>query len=121
MKTQEIYDQCTELTNNEQIAADSAEDRLCDELYDMGLNLAKAKKGPGSVKYGTNLLKQYKIRIHQDSLNLIKDFRNYKRKQNRQGEYVDEPVKLWDEGPDAIRYIFDYMESEAPTGEYLVS
>ena len=120
MKTRDIYDEC-KITNNEVIAADGAEDRLIDELADMGLNIFRCKKGPGSVKYGTNLVKQYNLNIHQSSLDLIRDFRNYKRKKNRSGEYLDEPVKLFDEGPDAIRYIADWMLSEQPDGRYFIS
>ena len=122
MKTQEIFDQCDQITNGEDIAADSAEGRLIDELEDLGLNIHRAQKGPGSVKYGINLLKQKPIHIHEDSLDLIKDFRNYKWKKNRAGEYLTgQPVKIHDEGPDAMRYICDHMMSDPADGNYFVS
>lgn len=122
MKTQELYDECEKITDGEDIAADSAEGRLIDELEDMGLNIHGAQKGPGSVKYGINLLKQKQILIHEDSVDMIRDFRGYRWKKNRNGEILSgQPVKLLDEGPDALRYIADHMMADPVDGSYFVS
>ena len=46
-----------------------------------------------SVKFGTDKVKQYKLHILEDSVNLIKEIRSYKWKEDKEGRILEEPVK----------------------------
>lgn len=61
-----------------QICADSAEPKSCDELTAMGLPVIKAVKGPDSVKFGIDRVKEYPEKITKRSLNLIDEQESYK-------------------------------------------
>lgn len=82
------------------IIADSAEPRLIDELFRMGLNIQPCEKGQGSVSAGILSMLGYKIVITESSSNLIKEFRNY--------IWLDSTSKLviddFNHGIDAARY-----------------
>lgn len=85
------------------IVADSARPEMIEEMNRSGYYVKATPKGPGSVKYGIDLVKRYKIKVHQDSHNLQKELKSYKW-QEKSGEQRDEPVKLNDDGLDAFRY-----------------
>jgi hypothetical protein len=44
------------------------------------------------------------LHISSDSPNTIKEFRNYKWREDKDGNTLDEPVKFMDHACDAIRY-----------------
>jgi len=75
-----------------------------DEIYSAGYNVRGAEKGAGSVINGIDTVKKYKIHIHADSANLLKEIRGYKFKEDRLGRVIDEPVKFNDHLMDAMRY-----------------
>lgn len=81
-----------------------------------------AIKGPDSVKFGINQVKQYRLNVFEDSLNLIKELRNYSwRKDKKTGLYLNEPNKGFDHLIDALRYAVTYKVKYPGTGEYKVS
>lgn len=85
------------------IVADSARPEMIEELQRAGFWCVPTPKGAGSVKYGIDLMKRYKLRPHVDSSNLIKELKSYKW-QEKAGEQRDEPLKLNDDALDAARY-----------------
>lgn len=89
---------------NHNIVADSAEPKSIQELQDAGWNVRPAKKGKGSIREGIGVLKKYKINVHSNSPELIKEFKNYKFRQDRTGKYLNEPIDKFNHGIDAIRY-----------------
>ena len=89
---------------HETIVADSAEPKSIQYLNDEGLDIEPAVKGPDSIRFGIDNMKQFKINIHYESLDLIKEFRNYKWKQSRQGEKLSVPVDSYNHGIDSARY-----------------
>ena len=56
-------------------------------------------------------MKQYKIYVHEDSLNLINEFSNYKFKKDRSGRQTSS-VTGDDHALDALRYIVTEFVSE---------
>lgn len=89
------------------IVCDSNEPKTRDWLAQKGINIWKTRKGSDnnpSVNYGLSLMKSYPINIVSDSADLIKEFQRYSYKKNMDGEYINEPVKMFDHGIDAGRY-----------------
>ena len=72
------------------------------DLRNCGYNVHDVKKI--KVIDGINILKRYKLNITLRSLNLIKESKNYKWKQLKDGSYTNEPIDAWNHGWDAIRY-----------------
>lgn len=83
------------------IYADSAEPQRIQEIYRAGFNIYPAEK---SVSFGINRVKQYKIHALSDSVNLIKELRSYKWREDKEGRILEEPVKFNDHAMDAMRY-----------------
>ncbi|HSY75456.1 MAG TPA: phage terminase large subunit, partial [Bacteroidia bacterium] len=74
--------------------ADSAEPKTIDYLYRKGwLGLKPAGKGADSVEFGINLLLDRKINVTAESVNLIKELRQYMWDTNKDGHLVHRPVK----------------------------
>ena len=55
------------------------------------------------MKEGIDAVKSYQLFYHQDSLNLNREFKNYKWKEVNE-RLIDEPIKLFDDALDALRY-----------------
>jgi len=90
---------------HDQIFADCAEPKSIEELRRRGYNIAPAKKGKDSINYGINLMKQQKIWVTEESLNIIKEFRKYKWKEGTDGNLTNVPVDAFNHAIDAIRYV----------------
>jgi len=107
----EIRDRFRDLKISPQlkITADSSEPKSINELKipmnDKGYNVRGAAKGPDSIKKGIDLIKQHSLFITEDSVNLIKELRNYKWEKNKDGKgYVNKPVDAFNHAIDAMRY-----------------
>lgn len=103
-----------------EIYADSAEPKSIEELYRMGWNIKPATKGQGSINIGIDMMKRYKIHITRDSLNMIKEFRNYKWKEDKNGNILNEPVDMFNHTIDAVRYALYDKLSRPNYGKYAV-
>ena len=86
------------------IYADSAEPKSIDEIHHEGFNVKPCEKGKDSVKAGIDYLQSLKIHIIDGSENISKEQRSYVRKQDKNGEYLPEPVDFENHAMDAIRY-----------------
>lgn len=91
------------------IVCDSAEPKSIDELRLAGVRSIPADKGADSVRSGIDLMKQYKINITKSSVNLIKEFRNYRWKQDKDGKSMNVPIDIYNHGIDATRYGITYL------------
>ncbi|MCK5700130.1 MAG: hypothetical protein KAI29_03225 [Cyclobacteriaceae bacterium] len=70
----------------------------------MGLKIVSAQKGPDSVKYGIQSIREKPFNVTTNSLNTIKELRNYSYQQTRDGKYIEKPVDKWNHSIDAMRY-----------------
>lgn len=84
--------------------ADSAEPKSIDELISYGINVIPAKKGSDSIRQGIQFVQMQRISMTKRSINLIKEYRNYLWKINRDGKVLNEPEGGMDHALDAIRY-----------------
>jgi len=90
---------------NDEVIADSAEPKSIEEIYQMGINIHPAIKGQDSVRAGINKIKEFKIKVTARSRNVIRELKHYKWKMDKNGESLNEPVKLFDDLLDAMRYV----------------
>ena len=98
------------------IVADSAEPKSIVEIRTCGIPCIPAGKGKDSVVYGIQKMKQYKIHICEDSINLIKEIRGYKWAEDKNGNQLNAPVKYNDHLIDASRYILTKLRGGVPVG-----
>lgn len=83
------------------VYVDSANPEVIDELAAEGVNAWPAKK---DVLQGIGAVRNFDLRIHGESDDLIAELQGYKWKTTRDGEPVDVPVKQNDHAIDALRY-----------------
>jgi len=87
------------------VISESADPRLIDELYLGGINVYPVEKYPGSVKAGIMKMQEYHIYVTKNSINVLKEFRNYTYMQDKEGKWLNEPIDCWNHAIDAIRYV----------------
>jgi len=103
-----------------EIYADSAEPKSIEELYRMGWNIKPATKGQGSINIGIDMMKRYRLNITRDSLNMIKEFKNYKWAEDKNGIVLNTPVDMFNHTIDAVRYgLYDKL-ARPNYGKYAV-
>jgi len=108
------------LVERKEIFADSAEPKSIEELYRMGWNVKPATKGQGSVNIGIDMMKRYQLYVTKDSVNMIKEFRNYKWQEDKNGNVLNTPVDMFNHTIDAIRYgLYDKL-ARPNYGKYAV-
>lgn len=91
------------------IVADSSEPRMLEELRKRGYKkIIPVKKEAGSVLFGINLMKQYKIQIDEKSTNLIEEFKNYRWAKDRSNNITSKPTGK-DHLLDSSRYLISQM------------
>ena len=90
--------------NYDEIFADSAEPKSIEEIYRYGFNIKPAPKGPGSVEYGHQKVRQYRQFWTKDSTNCIKEQRNFRYVPDKNGKLTDKTTHTFSHGMDARRY-----------------
>lgn len=113
LSNKKIFDFLNELEDILTLA-DSAEPKSIDELKEYGLTVLPAKKGPGSVLQGIQFVQDQKIFVTKRSVNLIKEYRNYLWKTDKNGKIINEPEHPFSHSMDAVRYGFNGYKDEAP-------
>lgn len=94
------------IKRSDEIVCDTARPEIIEELKRAGFNAKEANK---QVKAGIDSVKSSKLFIEKNSLNLIKEIGNYKWKSI--GDIIlDEPVKVYDDAMDALRYAIHYYK-----------
>lgn len=91
--------------------ADSAEPKSIDEMREYGLNIIGANKGKGSVNQGIQWVQDQRMSMTKRSVNVIKAYRNYMWRTDRDGVIIDIPDHHFSDSMDAVRYA---MESLRP-------
>jgi phage terminase large subunit len=116
LTTSEISKINTTVCGNSLIVGDSAEPRLISELASKGCNIIATEKGAGSITAGIALMQDYEIIVETNSLNVAKEFNNYRYSDRRSGLIVDE----YNHAMDAIRYNVFYHLSNPNRGKYFI-
>lgn len=84
--------------------ADSAEPKSIDEIRSFGINIQPTVKGKDSVRQGIQAVQDQQISVTKQSVNLIKEYRNYLWETDKEGRVLNEPEHTWSHSMDAIRY-----------------
>ena len=104
LSNREIGQILKQQTEQVMVIADSAEPKSIDEIKLGGINIHPATKGPGSVMQGIQFVQDQRISVTKRSINLIKEYRNYLFKEDRNGKMTNDPAPVMDHGLDAVRY-----------------
>lgn len=91
-----------------EMICDTARPEIIEDLRRKGYNAKNAIK---DVKPGIDSIKSSKLFLYKESVNLIKEINTYKWK--TKGDMIlDEPVKIFDDGMDAMRYGVHYKKQQ---------
>ncbi len=107
MSNKRIADLLIALGQDILIIADSAEPKSIDEIRSYGPNIVGVHKGKDSVRQGIQLVQDQKISVTKRSINIIKEYRNYLWKVDKDGRVINEPEHEFSHTMDAIRYGFN--------------
>jgi len=88
----------------DEIFADAAEPKSIEEIHRFGFNIKPCPKGQGSVEYGHQKIRQYKQFWLKNSLNCIKEQRNFRYIQDKNGKFTEKTTHAFSHGADARRY-----------------
>ncbi len=86
------------------VIADSAEPKSIDEIKGYGVPIIGATKGQGSISHGIGLVQEQRISVPKKATNLIREYRNYMWKSDRDGTIINTPMGFDDHLMDATRY-----------------
>jgi phage terminase large subunit len=101
------------------IVADSAEPKSIAELTNAGFYVEAARKGPDSIKASIDRLQGYDLRVTKNSLNLIKELRQYRWAKDREGRSLNAPEDILNHAIDAVRYVgLNKLSQFEAIGEY---
>lgn len=92
------------IPKDQPIYVDCAYPQTVKALKSYRFNAISCTKGKDSIAEGIQLLRRFKIKIHCDSRQLIKEFASYTWKVNPQGMITNTPIDKYNHGIDAVRY-----------------
>jgi phage terminase large subunit len=104
------------LDRSNEVFADSAEPKSIEEIYRMGWNVKPTIKG--SINIGIDIIRRYKLFATESSFNLIKELRNYKYIEDKNGIMTNRPVDNFNHALDALRYSVVNKISKSHLGRY---
>ena len=109
-----------EVHRSDVIICDSAEPKSIDEIHAHGFNTHGARKGKDSVKNGIQFLHSRPLLVTARSVNVIKELRNYKWKEDKNGKQLNEPVDSFNHAIDAMRYAITFNQTNPNFGSYAI-
>lgn len=87
-----------------EIIADSAEPKSIEEIYRQGYNIHACEKGADSVRAGIAYMKTKRLHVTPRSTHLQKELSSYTWRQDKNGNWLNEPVDDYNHAIDAVRY-----------------
>jgi phage terminase large subunit len=74
------------------------------EIKKEGFQVKATFKGKDSILAGIDVLKRYKMKVTKRSVNLIRELKNYKWREDQAGKATNVPIDKFNHGIDAVRY-----------------
>ena len=93
-----------EISKGEDIIADNQPQSIY-EIRKEGFNIRPTFKGANSIITGIDILKRFRIKVTKRSVNLIRELKNYKWKEDAMGNTMNQPVDKFNHAIDALRYV----------------
>ena len=109
-----------QVNRSDVVICDSAEPKSIDEIHAHGFNTHGARKGKDSVKNGIQFLHSRPLRVTAQRVNLIRELRNYKWKEDKNGKQLNEPVDNFNHAIDAMRYAITFNQTNPNFGSYAI-
>lgn len=110
----EVVKKVSELVpKNATLICDSARPEITADIRKNGIKAIPAKKGPGSILEGIQMVKGYKLFIK--GKNLEEELNNYSWEENLDGSFSERPLDKNNHLLDALRYVILYNK---PSGTY---
>ena len=106
------------LDRRDEVYADSAEPKSIEEIYRMGWNVKPTSKG--AINQGIDLLRRYKLHVTESSSNVIKEMRNYKYIEDKDGNLTNKPIDKYNHACDALRYSVINKLARPNYGQYAI-
>jgi len=94
------------------VIADSAEPKSIDEIKLYGVNILPSTKGKGSVSQGIQYVQGQRISITKNSVNGIKEYRNFIWLTDKDGKILNEPDPQFKHFMDAVSYGLNSLNPE---------
>lgn len=111
LTNQDISDKMEQLNldkNRTPIYADKAEPKSIEELRRRRWAIKGALKGKDSERVGIDWIKSHKVHVTKESLDVVKELRNYRWQTDKTGKSMNVPCGGWDHAMDALRYGLAY-------------
>jgi phage terminase large subunit len=112
--------ECGVQKHSDEIWADAAEPKSIEEIYQEGFNIKPVEKGPGSVEFGHQKVRQYKQYWTKDSLYCIKEQRNFRYLEDKNGKLTEKTTHIWSHGMDSRRYFVMGCSEIPETNEIII-
>ena len=106
------------LDRRDEIFADSAEPKSIEEIHRMGWNIKPTFKG--SINIGIDMIRRYKLIVTEDSINTIKELRNYKYIEDKNGQLTNKPIDAYNHALDSLRYSIVNKLTKPNYGQYAI-
>ena len=90
--------------NFDEIWADPDEPKSIEEIYRLGFNIKGSVKGPGSVEYSHQKVNQCYQYWTKDSINCIKEQRNFRYIRDKDGKLTEKTTHRWSHGMSGRRF-----------------
>jgi phage terminase large subunit len=101
------------------VIADSAEPKSIDEIYQYGVTILPAVKGPGSLLRRIQHVQAQQISVTKRSTKLLKEYRNYVWITDKDGKILNVPIDLFNHGMDGGGYAMESLMPKEPTKPYI--
>jgi len=89
---------------HDEIVADSAEPKSIEDLRRAGYLIIPCLKGEDSIRKGIDFMKSHNLFVTKNSVNLIKELRNYSWIMDKSGNATNKPSDTFNHAIDAARY-----------------
>tara|TARA_R110000803_G_scaffold21548_3_gene54230 strand:- start:1448 stop:2605 length:1158 start_codon:yes stop_codon:yes gene_type:complete len=110
--------QAAGIESSDIIIADCAEPKSIDYIHGQNFNVHPCRKGADSIRAGIDYLRSHPLMVTERSVNGIKELRNYKYKEDKNGRILNSPVDLFNHFIDASRYAITFNQSNPNYGSY---
>ena len=107
------------------IYADCAEPKSIAEISDAGFNIiACSKDAPvksDKLRFQIQWMQGWKLKVTKDSLDMIRELRNYTWDKDKDGHQLNQPIDKWNHSLDAMRYgTWTPLAVDAGKGKYSI-